>query len=197
MKKWKSTKPIVAILCALTLALMVVALSIYRSGAQRTSTLKAELQAKKHELAGLRKRLATRPALERRYRLLRARLDRLETGLPTGAYVPTFLKQIESLAWKTGNQIAGIKPVINLAQPQPQSQQQQQQKKQSGSSPYERMSIEMQLQGRYWTMVSFLDQLDRFPKMIAVNDISLSPSGGQKKSIISSRLQLTALIYQG
>jgi Tfp pilus assembly protein PilO len=192
MKKWKNTKPVVAVLCALTLVLMVVALSIYRSGAQRTSALKADLQAKKHELAGLRRRLATRPALERRYRLLRARLDKLETGLPTGAYVPTFLKQIESLAWNTGNQIAGVKPVVNLSQPQPQAQ-----KKQVGSCPYERMPIEMQLQGRYWTMVSFLDHLDRFPKMIAVNDISFSPSGGQKKSAISSRLQLIALVYEG
>jgi len=66
-----------------------------------------------------------------------------------------------------------------------------------GSCPYERMPIEMQLQGRYWTMVSFLDHLDRFPKMIAVNDISFSPSGGQKKSAISSRLQLIALVYEG
>jgi Tfp pilus assembly protein PilO len=193
MNKWRSTKPVVAVLCAVTLVLMVVALSIYRSSAKQMSALGTELKAKKQELAGLHKRLAARPAMERRYMSLRTHLARLEMGLPTGAYVPTFLKQIEALALKTGNQIGGVKPEAGLGQPALSPQQQQK----PSSSPYERMPIEMQLQGRYWALTSFLDHLGRFPKIIAVNDISVSPVGGQKKNNLSSKVQLIALIYQG
>ena len=194
MKKWQSTKPLVAALCAAALVLIVVALSVYRSGAQRISTLRITVKAKKQELAGLEKRLATKPALERQYKLLRTRLARLETGLPTGAYVPTFLKQIERLAMRTGNDVAGVRPVALLGQPAPASENG---KKQALSTAYERKPIEMQLQGRYWTLVSFLDRLDQFPKMIAVNDISMSPCGGRDTDEITSRVQLIALIYQG
>ncbi|NIQ99911.1 MAG: hypothetical protein GTN78_06870, partial [Gemmatimonadales bacterium] len=44
--------------------------------------------------------------------------------------------------------------------------------------PYDFRPIELKLEGTYWTMVAFLEQLRQFPKMIAVNDVSFSPKGG-------------------
>ncbi|NIQ99912.1 MAG: type 4a pilus biogenesis protein PilO, partial [Gemmatimonadales bacterium] len=58
----------------------------------------------------IRAKLTQMPALESRHEELQERLSVLEPSLPDSAYVPTFLRQIETLASETKNAILLIRP---------------------------------------------------------------------------------------
>ncbi len=102
----------------------------------------------------------------------------LEQGVSQAAYIPTMLKQIEQTARQLQLEIVAVRPQ--------QNQQQSGQTTQSGSSQgnqqgngaaparkaYEEQLIEVSLQGRFWSLMSFLRQLDEFPKILAVQSLN-------------------------
>ncbi len=67
--------------------------------------------------------------------------------------------------------------------------------------PYDFVPIELRIQGTYWTVIDFLDELQRFPKMIAVNDISFSPNqggiGSGRSPRLTASMELTAVVTKG
>jgi Tfp pilus assembly protein PilO len=187
--------------------------SLYHAKAAQLNELEQGLTQKEDELIEMRAKVRELPQLEERHQQLRERLSVLEPALPDSAYIPTFLRQIESLATGTQNGILLIRPkpaikksaadtvkinnetgeiVKNAggpAEPAPPSM------------PYDFVPIEIRLQGTYWTIISFLEELQEFPKMIAVNDISFSPDQGGVGSGISPTLtasmELTAVVTKG
>jgi len=42
--------------------------------------------------------------------------------------------------------------------------------------PYDSVDINIEVEGTYWTTVKFLEMLQTFPKMLAINEMSLRPS---------------------
>jgi Tfp pilus assembly protein PilO len=189
--------------------------SLYHGKAAQLKELDRTLTQKEAELAEMRSKATQLPQLEQQHQDLRERLSGLEPALPDSAYIPTFLRQIENLAIGTRNDILLIRPkpaikrsaadaavqindetgqIIHNDQGQPQAPPPQ--------LPYDFVPIELRLQGTYWTVIDFLAELQEFPKMIAVNDISFSPaqglntSGRSSVSLITS-LELTAVVTKG
>ena len=67
--------------------------------------------------------------------------------------------------------------------------------------PYDLVPIELKLKGTYDTALSFLAELQRFPKMIAVNDIMFQPDNTAKKKLrtpaLAIQMDLTAVVTKG
>ncbi len=69
--------------------------------------------------------------------------------------------------------------------------------------PYDFVPIEMKIEGTYWSALQFLDKLQRFPKMIAVDTVGFSAGthsadaapGAEEKLAVN--LTLTAVIAKG
>jgi|WetSurMetagenome_2_1015567.scaffolds.fasta_scaffold294997_2 Tfp pilus assembly protein PilO len=141
----------------------------------------------------------------------------LEPNLPTDAYIPTFLAQIQSLATATDNHLTSIKPkpkriAPKTAAPPPagdtgESSAEGAAATQNTSpnppamvSPYDEMDIELGFNGTYLSTLEFFQRLRAFPKMIAINEISLKPStnlreiGAVSDPVLNVTLQLTAVI---
>jgi len=197
------------------LCLIGLGASLYHGKATELKELEGALGQKEAELEEMQSKVTQLPQLEDRYQDLRGRLSVLEPGLPDSAYIPTFLRQIESLASGTRNDILLIRPKpaikrsaadaavkINdetgaiiedaghpakAASPPPM--------------PYDFVPIELRLQGTYWTVIDFLAELQRFPKMIAVNDISFSPNQGGlvsgRSPNLTASMELTAVVTKG
>lgn len=212
-------KSLVAIMAAAMVVLLGIGVFVYRARARTLAELRAELTQKQTELAGAKARIAKRPQLEKEYAALRAELAVLEPTLPTYAYVPTFLKQIEALATDTDNAVAGVRP-----QPKPQTPPaapaaaegegggeakpaSEAPGAKAGAEPaeprvmaYDHLPIEISLVGGYWSTAEFLSHLATFPKMIAVNDLQVAPAARAEGICgapdLQVRLNLLALIYK-
>ena len=201
--------------------LLCLGLLIYQTRATKLYALTKSYNQKRQELKGLQAKLASRPVLERKYTDLQQRLAVLEPNLPTYAYVPTFLRQIEKLAQDTSNKVVGVKPLPLIERkpaPAPaaggtpeaaaakpdangaQTPDQAAAKKSMAADLYDRVPIEFNLSGDYWQTVKFLERLSKFPKMLAVEDLSLTPAGqpvGLRPPDLRVKINLLALIQKG
>jgi Tfp pilus assembly protein PilO len=212
-------KIVYALLGIAVLCLIGLGGSLYHAKAAELKQLQQTLDKKQAELTDTKSKVEKLPELEQQYQSLRARLAVLEPGLPNATYIPTFLHQIESLATGTNNDIMLIRPKPAIkksaansavkindetgelvkgkggAAPSNEAQ------KKEPELPYDFVPIELRLQGTYWTVISFLSQLQQFPKMIAVNDISFSPNqtgtnAGRSPDLTAS-MELTAVVTKG
>jgi len=198
------------------LCLIGLGASLYHGKATELKELETTLSQKEAELQEMQTKVTQLPQLEEQYQELRARLAVLEPALPDSAYIPTFLRQIESLASGTRNDILLIRPKPAIKRSAADSAVKindetgeiiKDANQPEGAAPapppmpYDFVPIELRVQGTYWTVIDFLAELQRFPKMIAVNDISFSPNQGGLDSGRSPKLtasmELTAVVMKG
>ncbi len=103
-------KIVIALFVVFTLVLFGGAVCIYRNESSRLGGQRMILETDSKKLEDVQKKVAQMPQEEAAYAQLAARLAFLEKPLPTAAYIPTFLAQIENLARETNNDISVIRP---------------------------------------------------------------------------------------
>jgi Tfp pilus assembly protein PilO len=213
-------KIVYALLGIAVLCLIGLGGSLYHSKASQLKELQQALSKKQTELTETKAKVEKLPELEQQYQGLRARLTVLEPTLPNAAYIPTFLRQLEGLAVGTSNEILLIRPkpaikktgansAVRINNETGEVVKEEKKAGAPGDStaeqeapelPYDFVPIELRVQGTYWTVINFLSELQRFPKMIAVNDISFSPiQGGPegRSPNLTASMELTAVVTKG
>jgi Tfp pilus assembly protein PilO len=207
-------KVVFALLGIAVLCLIGLGGSLYHAKTSELSKLKGQLEAKESQLTEVRGKLTELPQYEAEYAKVQARLSVLEPALPDSAYIPTFLRQIEGLATGTRNNILMIrpKPAVQRGGSAPTTTINDETgaivKAEGGGGtpapaalPYDFVPIELRLEGTYWTAIDFLSELQKFPKMIAVNDISFSPDqsrlGAGQSPRLTATMDLTAVVTKG
>jgi Tfp pilus assembly protein PilO len=205
-------KVVVALLAIFVVCLVGLGGSLYRTKAAELKSLRADLAKKTEERDKVKAQIARMPELETKYAQLQERLSILEPALPDSAYIPTFLRQIESLAVGTNNQIVAIRPRPEIKSGKGKSKGVQvndetgdvvqgeeepsaggKEQAQAPKLPYRFIPIEVKTEGTYWTAVDFLRELQRFPKMIAVNNVAFAPKLGGRESTTERRVLLTTM----
>jgi len=203
-----------ALLGIATLCLIGLGASLYHGKATNLTKLREDLSAKESRLEEARDRLTKQPQLETQFSELQARLSVLEPTLPDSAYIPTFLRQIEHLATDTHNNILMIRPkpatnqeakgptaTINNETGEIIQDSTEGQAAEQAPMPYDYVPIEIRLEGTYWTVIDFFSELQRFPKMIAVNDMAFDPTQGgintQRSPQLTATMGLTAVVTKG
>jgi len=195
-----------ALLIIVGVCLVGLGASLYRAKVATLKDLNRELAADRAKLAEVQAKVKRMPELESEYAQLQSRLSILEPTLPTAAYIPTFLRQIENLARSTNNEIVMIRPKakakaaagkgggkINnetgeVIKEEPGAAKGADDKAKEPKLPYDFTAIELKINGTYWSTVSFLTALQRFPKMIAVNNVSFQPQTRSVQVIGAPRL---------
>ncbi len=217
-------KVVYALLGIAALCLIGLGASLYRAKSGELSRLRQDLTTKEKQLDEVKVKLTKQPDLEAKYAQLQTRLSVLEPSLPDSAYMPTFLRQIERLATETNNNIMSIRPKAKarsaktsdmkvndetgeVIKPATADEKQQGSDKSADASkdtstkiPYDYSLIELKVDGTYGTTLAFLTALQKFPKMIAVNDIAFSPkSSGQAQRTpeLTATMDLTAVVSKG
>ncbi len=224
MKSGPDRKVILALVAIAALCVIGLGASLYRHKAAHLSRLKDELAEKKQKLQEAKDKIAARPDLEARFAELEDQLAVLEPALPDAAYIPTFLRQIENLAVQTNNHILMVRPkerpkkkggkavkIDNETGEVIKEDSSKGKKASSGKNgegeeatklPYDKMDIEVKIKGTYWSIVAFLEELQKFPKMISVNDIAFSPERAGRSdqgpnAEIEATMSLTAVVMKG
>jgi Tfp pilus assembly protein PilO len=215
-------KVVFALLAVAALCLIGLGATLYRGKAAQLRGLEQELSDKEAQYVEVRAKLASQPELETTYAQLQARLSVLEPALPDSAYIPTFLRQIEGLATGTRNTIIGIRPKPVTRNPAAASAVEinnetgeiTEAADQAGPAspagpagpavqplPYDYVPIELKLEGTYWTVIDFLEELQQFPKMIAVNEVGFYPSqagsDARQSPDLAATMELTAVVTKG
>jgi Tfp pilus assembly protein PilO len=198
MLQIKPSKNTVIILGLIAVVLFIGCGFTYFNRASKFSMLEAQIQEKEKKLADseqIAKRLYT---VEGNYLDVQAQLGVLERGVSTRAYVPTLLRQIEELAKSLKLRVVSVRPRprTEIVAPSSSEGKKGETKK---VEPYDKLDIDIEVNGKYWDAVSFIHRLTSFPKIIAVTDVQMSPVDQTEKlgsPTLSIRLSTTAFVLK-
>lgn len=99
-------------------------------------------------------------------------LQHLEQGVPTLAYVPTLLTELETLGKVHSIEVTGVRPLLESVQKKNNDD------KSSGSGKkpaYQEMTIEVTGRGTYANVNQMVEGIKKFPKIIAIQTVTLQP----------------------
>jgi len=192
-------------------AVVVIAICgfFYCNRAGKLHTLQLDRTQKQAQMDSSEKIAARLPVARREYLDAQAKLSVLEQGVSSKVYVPTFLRQIEELGRKNRLQVVGVRPKAAEVNPPVVSRANDTAKDGKADAekaevkpppePYDKLMLDIELKGKYWDVVTFMREITSFPKIVAVNDIQISPMGKTSLSAsppLSVRFNATAFILK-
>ena len=170
--------------------------------------LKTQIKQKTRELEGYYAIYNKIPQLEETLNSLRTQMKEIEWELPKPAYVPTFLMEIENWAKVCNVKITNISPQAAPSQPPPKKEtpeetakrgayrEEAKPKETTKPSPYETISLNLQVEGNFYAINKFLDGFRRFPKAISLSKLDITPQqreGGAPILRVSMFLNMAVL----
>lgn len=176
-----------------------------------------ELQKREAELTGGQKIAKQREVALAELEKDRQQILFLETSVSDSVYVPTMLKQLEDLAKSTNNKVLAVRPQVVVEAPTkiqqrrdpnagekekaPADSKDGEKKEEKKPEPYTRLGIGLSVVGTYKTTQQFIEKLNRFPKIVSVDEIQLHPHHAEKgeakdNSALDVDLKLTAFIMK-
>lgn len=139
------------------------------------------------------------------YHAAQDKLALLETSVSQNSYVPTLLQQIQQLASTTNLSVNSLHPgtVTTPAAPaapakSDDSSSDSSAKKAAPAPTYQTMDVDLNVSGTYADTARFLYGLTRFPKVLSVISVQMSPgqSGpGSGQPQVSTTVKLAAYIF--
>jgi Tfp pilus assembly protein PilO len=127
--------------------------------------LKDENKVQKEFLSGKSKLIASQE-----------KLDHLEAGVPSSAYVPTLLSELEHVGKEKGLILTGVKP--KPVKEEKLSADDKKKGKKLEVKAYNELAIEVKGMGKYLSLPHFVQALESFPKIVGVTAIDISPKSG-------------------
>jgi Tfp pilus assembly protein PilO len=181
---------------ALVLVAVLVAVGfyygVYRPRSEEARRLEAELERLNAERQRLEAVVASRPQVEEQLAQAAARLQELETKLPSARDIPVLLVQLEEAVRRSRARLTLVRPgPLQAPTPAPTPQ--------PGASPppqrpeqpqYQTFTVELGAEGDYAALVDFLQRLQNFPRLMVLSDLRVTPITEQGRPP-GSRLALT------
>jgi len=174
-----SKKTLIGLICV---AILICCIDgyLYYNRASRLAVLQAEYDVKDKKLQDSKQIAQRLSQVENRYSDVQSQLGVLEQGVSSSSYIPSLLKQLESLGKSNNLKVVGVRPELVVApQPAPQASGDGKDVKKVQTEqpePYNKINIDIDVSGHYWNIVSFIDQLNSFPKIITVREMNLAPA---------------------
>jgi len=162
----------------------------------RINELQQQVNQKRADVASgekIAKRLET---VEGEYEATRSKLRYLESSVSANEYVPTLLKQTETLAKSVSLRVDSVRPTLEPAPPPPADKEE---RKKFKPWPYDKLHVDMQVRGSYWNVARFLYRLTEFPKILSVESIKAAPpanSAQDKNPVLTVNVNLTGFIFK-
>ena len=170
--------------------------------------LKGEIRKRKGELENYSAVYNRIPQLEETLNSMRAQLKGIEWELPSSAYVPTFLQELENWAKECNVKLTNLSPQQAPTSPPPNKEAPEETAKRGAlkgeaksqqttkPKPYETISFNIQVEGNYYAINKFLDGFRRFPKAISLSKLDINPQqteGGAPILRVSISLDMAVL----
>lgn len=116
-------------------------------------------------------------AMQQQVQVSQQKLDHLEQGVPARAYIPTMMKELEIIGKENGIDVLGVRPMPPKfgSAPPPSNTEDGEKAERPRPKPYDEQFIEVKGTGEYMKVLAFLGALERFPKIVAVSQVTLQP----------------------
>ncbi|MHB1456046.1 MAG: type IV pilus inner membrane component PilO [Armatimonadota bacterium] len=179
-----SKKVFIGLICV---AILIIGIDgyLYYNRSSRLAILQQELDQKSKKLQDSKQIAQRLSQVEGRYFDVQSQMSTLEQGVSSRAYVPSLLKQLESLGRNNKLMVVGVRPTpVAVAPPTVDSDGQPVKKE---PEPYDKTNIDIDVTGNYWNIVTFIEQLTSFPKIIAVREVQISPLANNTSKTVGSR----------
>lgn len=220
----------ITVLIILASATLFMCILAYLGASSRIGSLALELNSKQAMANNSTQIAQTLEESRLKFLDVRAQLRCLESSVSTQSYVPTLMKQLEHLGKSVNLKVLGVRPEPTPVQPTARglsSGAQAAEGNVSGASqassststqsrnataagkptaaktpqkPYDEMKIALELEGGYMNALDFLYRLTSFPKILAVDNVEISPVGTASAVVGSPRLtikvKVTAFIFK-
>jgi Tfp pilus assembly protein PilO len=202
MLKLKPSKRTFIALAAIGIALFMSCGFLYFNRAARLHVLQVKMQDKEKQLAESQETVKRLSEVEQECMSNQAKLGLLEKGVSTRAYVPTLLRQLEDMGKSVNLRVVGVRPKAPEPPKQVSSSSTDEEKKQAEkqkAEPYEKLYVDIEVQGKYWDVVRFIQKITSFPKIVAVRDVQIAPVAPTADNVsprLSAKLSSTAFILK-
>ena len=124
-----------------------------------------------------------------------AKLQHLEQGIPTFAYIPTLMTELERTGKAHGIKVLGVRPVIKPVAPVAKSEDGE---TMVAKKPYDELTIEVKGLGSYGSVMRWVNALQQFPKIVAARSVQLSPKPdpSQAAASLDMTVELRAYVFK-
>lgn len=138
------------------------------------------------------------------YNETQSRIKYLETSVSAKSYVPTLLKQLQTLAADTHLTVMAVRPAPPTPPPAPAARPAggdgspaADAKKAPPPPPYDALNIDVDVTGSYSDTATFLYSLTRFPKIISLTGAQMRPNAGAPGAspTVTTNLKLVAFMF--
>ncbi|MES2461950.1 MAG: hypothetical protein V4671_15305 [Armatimonadota bacterium] len=191
------SKPTIIVLGALTGVVLAGGVGLYLWQSAEMVEVQKQVDAKRAEVASGEKIAGRLKRVEEEYATTAGQIKFLETSVTANEYVPTLLRQMEQLAHSVSLKVNSVRPTMEPAPPPPTDPEAR--KKAPPPPPYDKIHIDMDIAGSYWSTAKLLYRLTEFPKIMAVESVQITPQGDKTASSTSPslgvRLRLTGFIF--
>lgn len=122
-------------------------------------------------------------------------IGHLEANVPDVAYIPTMLKELETIGKGHRIVVTAVRPAPQTMAPKPAAEEGQ---LKAAKKDYAEIEIEVKGRGSYDDIKAFLDSLQKFPKVIAVKTVGLTPireTDAGRKDQIEVMINVVAYVF--
>jgi len=159
--------------------------------------LKKEIADKNEVIARYSATYREIPQLQETLNSLRSQVKAIEWNLPSYAYIPTFLAEIEQWARQCGVKLINISPQQAPAPAKPAQKTAEEEvgvkrgelreevkpkKEEKPPAPYETISLNLQAEGDFYAVNRFIDGFRRFPKALSLTKLDITPQQREGKA---------------
>lgn len=209
----------VVILIAVAVVIFIGGVLEYAGMSAKLGTAREELKTKLEKVSQSKEIAQKRDQAKLNYDDTVSQLGFLEASVSSEAYVPTLLKQIEKLAKTTNLKVKSIAPEesaskemtrtagsgrqaaegnIDAASQEKSNDADKSKKKEE--KPYRELNIKLEFAGKYSNVLEFIHNLNSFPKIMAVKDVSIQPKDTQmaiqSSPMLQVKMQVTAYVLK-
>src|SRR6266513_762830 len=165
---------------AVVALLVVFYFYVYTPKIREINVVSQQLKAANADLARLQAQAARKEELDRRVQQIQHDLQDIEAKLPSAREIPVLLVRLESLASQVSANLMLIKPgpLQNPQQPvgQPQPSRPGAPPAPTATISYQTFSLELNVEGSFDVISSFVHGIETFPRFISMTDLRLSPA---------------------
>ncbi|MDX1933807.1 MAG: type 4a pilus biogenesis protein PilO [Capsulimonadales bacterium] len=191
----KPSRQTCALLGGLTGFVLFVSIGLFAWQSAAVAQVEAQVRKKNEEVDNANKIANQLTEVQTEYARVEQKLRYLETSISPGDYVPTLLKQMETLAnqmdlgWPNGT--------YNV-EPAPDPPTDKEKRKTFKPWPYDKFHIDMEVTGAYWNVARLLHRFTTFEKIIAVENLQITPINTDNKysKSVNAKLTLTGFVFK-
>jgi Tfp pilus assembly protein PilO len=190
----KPSKQTCIILGSLMGAVILGGVGLYFWQTGEIAEKEAILRQKNEEVAQGEKIARQLTQLETEYSTMQNQLRFLESSVEARAYAPTMVKQLAEEARRVNMGVLSFRGNVEKA-PDPPADKEAAKKFEPW--PYDKLHVAVEMTGSYWNVARFLYRLTEFPKIVAVDNVSIQPkmNNGVYDSTLTVRMNLTGFIF--